>query len=675
MVLNGTNLSGSLIKVRGTLIDPGCDDQGAGLATNYGGNGESIDCGGPNQGMPPTDCKTYTGLRPGLWLHEVTGRNSTLNKPLPPDQTSTVQHQFFASRVVAGSSSTPNRIYWTIPRWLAQVGNNNNTGTASLKQAILDANSVLVTPTGTPDTEPYLIQLKDTLTGVVIANADTLQELSRNRVTVDMTDNQGNLGLTLDFAGQCRNWSIASSHNNIVRIGLRNIGGTTCAQPLLRVNGGDDNVFDGVQLTSTRTNDAGGHRLHFLNGAGDTLSYRTPGGAQVVNNAANYVTGSELSGGPSGTYLGGRGVAIDGGSNAVLEYNLIHNNKDGGVGLDGAATAQLQYNRIYTNRGAAAADGVRVAFAGAANAGKLVATRNLIEDHSGGGMLVQCRADLTVDGSIANDNDADGLKLNNRANLGCPSGITTGPTAVVKGSGFSNNGKDGATAEGKMTSGVGANKISFGETGAPASSPGGNAFTRNNLLAGAFRNVANRSGTDTNGAPAVQLNAVNNQWEHGGTAASCTGSCLCGGASPNVCAAGCTAPICAQDIYNDPGASTLFGPPMMYRAGAPAAVQVYPSVPQSIGSLQWIIGANFNSVEGQAAGGNNCSSGTGNCVELWLNASGPTGALTPLADAPGILVVGAPIKCSQPTTYHINKRDSAGVEYPNDAVVTWCQNP
>lgn len=364
-----------------------------------------------------------------------------------------------------------------------------------------------------------------------------------------------------------------------------------------------------------------------------------------------------------------------------MEYNVIENNLKGGVRLLGAATAEVLYNWIRSNGPTTTpqTSGILVAPTGTVNSGTLIATRNLIEDH-GRGIRARCRANLTADGVISKDNDSTGLTLSSVLDDDCPSGSPPAPnqrpTAIVRGTSVSNNRLDGLVAEGRISPGVGADASSFGEGAGHATSPGGNAFTKNNTATTADRrNFNNSSGKNAGNFTPQQLRAVNNQWEHGGTAATCANhTCLCG--TSNVCASGCTAPICALDIWNDrPGATTVFGPPMMFRAAAPVATEVYPPIGQTIGALQWIIGANFNAIEGEAIGGNTCNPPAGNCVELWLDASGPLATLTPLGDAPGILVVGTPINCNQPTYYHINKLDSAGSEFPSDAVVAWCTNP
>ena len=674
LAVNGTSSSGQLVRVKGTLVSGSCDDSGGTLATSYGGaGGELVDCGGPNQGGAPASCVTKLNLKPGVWKHEVIGQFATLNKP---GGTTSTQHQYFANRLVAGSGN--NLIYWTIPKWIGSVLTNADTGGGSLRTVIADANSV----TANQDTEPYLIQLADTLTNITISPTTALPNLSRNRVTIDLTDNEGNNGVTVDFGSStCTSsgaWSILSSHNNLSRFTVQNVTLASC--DLIRVFGGDDNVFDGMTLTNTLTSGiTGRRRVTFLSGAGGSLLYRTPAMPQRLVGGANFIKNSRVSGGPA--LKGEFGVNIEDQSFVRLEYNVIENNVGGGIRLLGNATAEVLYNWIRSNGPSADSQtsGILVTPTSTVNSGTLIATRNLIEDH-GRGVRARCRANLTADGIVSKDNDSTGLTLSSVNDDNCPTGSPPAPnqrpTAVVRGSSFSNNRLDGLVAEGRIFPGVGADSSSFGESSSHATSPGRNAFVRNNTAALMDRrNFNNSSGKNASAFAAQTLRAVNNQWEHGGTAATCgSGTCLCG--SSNTCTPGCTAPICQLDILNDQaGASTVFGPPQMFRAAAATVTEVYPSVGQTIGALQWIIGADFNAVEGEAAGGNTCNPTTGNCVELWMDASGPLATIAPLGDAPGVLVIGTPINCNQPTYYHVNKLNSAGAEFPSDAIATWCTNP
>jgi hypothetical protein len=496
-------------------------------------------------------------------------------------------------------------------------------------------------------------------------------------VTIDLTDNEGNNGATINFGSGagCRNWTITSSHNNLSRFTLRDVKEASC--DLLRITGGDDNVLDGLTLTNTLpdTEQGGAHRLEISGGAGDSLSFRTPASAQVLVGGANVVRNSVLSGGAG--RLGEFGVSVESLSFARLDYNVIENNRVGGIRVLGQATAEAQYNWIRSNQptqGSTSTSGILVTPTDTINSGTLIARRNLIEDN-GRGLRLRCRANVSVDGVVSRDNGSTGLALTSTDDDLCPPATNQRPTAVVKSSSVSNNQFDGLVAEGRIFPGVGVDKSSFGESASHSTSPGRNAFTKNNLtLVNNRRNFNNSSGKDSGTFGPQQLRAVNNQWQNGGTAASCTGSCLCGGS--NVCGPNCSAPICLLDIWNDQqGATTVFGPPMMYRASAPVATEVYPSVGEAIGSLQWIIGANFNAIEGEAAGGNTCNPTSGNCVELWLDSSGALATVTPLADGPDFIVVRMPINCNQPTEYRINKLDPAGGEYPSDAVATWCMTP
>lgn len=674
LAVNGTSSSGQLVRVKGTLLSGSCNDTGGALLTSYGGaGGELVDCGPPNQAGAPAPCTTKVNLKPGTWKHEIIGQYPTLNKP--GGATST-QHQYVNNRLVGGSGN--NLIYWTIPKWIGRVSSNADTGTGTLRQAITDANTVL----SNQDAEPYLIELADTLANVTISPAQSLPNLARNRVTIDLTDNGGDNGVTIDFSGvselSCGNWTILSSHNNLIRFTMQNVKKTGC--DLLRVNDGDDNVFDGLTLTNTLpSGSTGQHRVAFDNGAGGSLLYRTAASPQVLASGANVIKNSLISGGPA--RLGDIGVEVEGLSFVRLEYNVIENNLKGGVRLFGAATAEALYNWIRSNGPTTSpqTSGILVTPTSTVNSGTLIATRNLIEDH-GRGIRARCRANLTADGLVSKDNDSTGLTLSSVDQDNCPAASNQRPTAIVRGSNISNNRFDGLVAEGRIFPGIGPDGSSFGESADHATSPGRNAFTKNNTAGTADRrNFNNSSGKNAGNFQPQQLRAVNNQWEHGGTAATCAaGTCLCGTLTQpsNVCSAGCTAPICALDIWNDrPGATTVFGPPMMYRAAAPAATEVYPSVGQTIGSLQWIIGSDFNAIEGEAVAGNTCNPTNGNCVELWLDTSGPLATLAPLGDAPGVLVVGTPINCNQPTYYHVNKLDSSGSEFPSDAVVSWCTNP
>jgi hypothetical protein len=654
MGLNGTTSSGNRIKVNGVLVSASCTDSGGTLVSSYGGNGESVNCGGPNQGGTPVECKTYSGLMPGIWKHEVEGLFDTPNKEVSPT-TDTKQHQFSKSRLVGGGSN-PNRVYWMIPRYLAQVGGTNDSGANSFRQAILDANS----QTDSPDSRPYLIQLKSSLVNQTVTLEESLPNLTRNRVTVDMTDNEGDHGFTLSFGGECNNWTIQSAHNNLVRLRMQNIGGIGCDKDLLSVSGinADDNVFDDLTLTSTLPSRAGRHRLHISSGAGNSFSYRTPGSAQVLSGGANYVYNSELT----GAGVGHHGVNLSGATWARVEYSRIRDNREGGMRLEGNANLETLYNRIHFSDGNSAS-GVSIVPEGSTNSGQVVATRNLIENNSGRGMRARCGAKLTSSGNILQANSETGMSVDNNTSE-CPSGGATKPTVVVGETNVATNGQDGLVVVGSVAPGTSSNQVSFGE----GSTSGKNAFTYNRNIDSSKRNFANRSGSS--GGTPVQLKAINNQWEHGGIAGTCSGSCACTG---GVCNSSCSSPICVNDIHNDSGASTVYGPPMMYRASAPSAASVYPGVGGAIGDLQWIIGANFNSVEGYAGGGNSCDPTVGNCLELWLNSSSRLSVLGTLGDSPGVIVTQVPINCNQPTYYHIRKKAPSGADY-SDAVVTWCQN-
>lgn len=279
------------MRVKGTLLSGSCDDTGGTLLTSYGGaGGELVDCGPPNQAGAPAPCTTKVNLKPGTWKHEIIGQYPTLNKP--GGATST-QHQYFNNRPVGGSGN--NLIYWTIPKWIGRVSSNADTGTGTLRQAITDANTVL----SNQDAEPYLIELADTLADVTISPAQSLPNLARNRVTVDLTDNGGDNGVTIDFQGilSCSAaWTIAGSHNNLSRFTMQNVKPVGC--DLLRVNDGDDNVMDGLTLTNSLTGaETGQRRLTFTNGAGGSLLFRTAASPQVLSGGANVLKNSLISGG------------------------------------------------------------------------------------------------------------------------------------------------------------------------------------------------------------------------------------------------------------------------------------------------------------------------------------------------------------------------------------------
>ena len=187
-----------------------------------------------------------------------------------------------------------------------------------------------------------------------------------------------------------------------------------------------------------------------------------------------------------------------------------------------------------------------------------------------------------------------------------------------------------------------ASQADFG--GGALGSPGGNAFTENNLPGG-FENLFNQTGS--------QLFAINDQWEHCGRNTSCD-----------------DASIAAYDV-SDHGRTTMFSPAQAHRSHfAPAVVGVRPS--QGVaGDLVRIFGNGFNVIDGHAADAtcpdlatrNRCQPLRGNCVRIG-DVSAPIEALTPT-----MIAVRLPVSCIQPISLTVTTQEG-GISAP----VMFCTN-
>jgi len=657
MVINASGVSAPMITVTATQLAANCDG-GTGATTPQT---RQFTCNFSNGLGPAMDCGTITGLQPGVWLFDLTGP-----QPMPPSMPNVTQRQF-QKDVMIGGTPNPNKIHWTLfPQVLSvnNAGSTNTTGT--FRKAIGDANIVSDPPGGFM---PVLIQL---LAGqsFTIAQNSSLPTLTKGRVTVDLTSNLGTNGVTIDFGSQgtsgAAGWTITSGHNDLIRFTMQNIAQDTTTKDVLAIQNAnaDDNVLDGMVLTDTRTSPGvfGRHRLFLMNGAGDNFQIRVPGGAQVLSGAANYVKNCDINGGSQSN--GHHGIDVTQNARVVIEHNKIHHNREGGIRAEGTGQAQAKYNLIENN-GIAGTSGNGIAVVKQDNpyvdGGTLSTTRNRIRSNYNGAVKTVCSAVATVTGDYAASSvNGPGVAITNLGADGCNTSHM--PTATIGETTAALNAQDGAVVSGQVT----VAGVSFGTN----TSTGKNAFTKNNCTGTPPNDVCTNFANRT--SPAVTgLNAINNQWQHSGTASSCTGSCNCG-----VCDASCTSPICLQDIHNDPQTSTKYSPPLMYRSGAPAFDPTTPFYPRKVANstdIVWFQGSGFNVIEGVAAGGDKCSpSVKGNCVSLYIGGEF-IGFIINTGDTATTIFSGAGLGCSQPIEYHITRVDSNNQALP-DAVATFCTN-
>jgi hypothetical protein len=250
---------------------------------------------------------------------------------------------------------------------------------------------------------------------------------------------------------------------------------------------------------------------------------------------------------------------------------------------------------------------------------QLFAYGNIARFNGGNGLSLRGYSVGFLDGNYFSANQRDGIRLSTEGQ---------NPSAVIEGSSAVCNAVNGATVEG-MAQG------DFG--GGSLGSRGGNAFTQNNLPGG-NENFLNLTG-DT-------AFAVNNQWEHCGTAATCTEQTV------------------ADYDISDHGRLTLFKPAQAHRTQrAPAITALRPSS-GTAGDLVRIIGSGFNAIDGHDAQQcadltvrNRCAPLRGNCVRL-----GDVPALLE-AVTPTMLVIRLPFTCVEPVPLTVTTQ-GGGISAP-----------
>ena len=200
--------------------------------------------------------------------------------------------------------------------------------------------------------------------------------------------------------------------------------------------------------------------------------------------------------------------------------------------------------------------------------------------------------------------------------------------------------------------------VNFGDIAAHPSTGTRNAFS-NNGTAGAST-PANFS----LGAGAPTRKAERNQWQHGGTGATCR-----------------AAAVAAHDVA-PARAQLAVSPCQAYRApdGGTAVLAVYPKAARA-GAIVHIVGSGFNAIEGYGdndgpggattcaslAAGNRCSPvPRGTCVEFERPDGGWSPAAAILAVTPTHLVVASPIDCATPVRVRVRRKLVDG----RDAVFT-----
>jgi len=476
---------------------------------------------------------------------------------------------------------------------VATVSTTQDSGTSSLREALSFANTA-------PD--PARIQFDEQAfpSGIptVIRLAGALPALSGSGVILDGIDATGAAGNRVIDAGEraIPGLAISGASNTIIGIRIRNSGGNN--RDVLSIVGttARGNLIDRCIIQQAQTGDA----IGIDSGAGgDFLS------------GANVVRDSEVSGASD------KGIKVTADAHARLERNWVHDNANGGIQSTLSGHILARDNLVERNSGATAQNGLSVN-GPAANtpdiASELITDGNLARFNAGDGISVRGVSLGVINNDALLANGSDGIRIFDEH--GSAAAAVQGITAAC-------NAADGAAV-------ADTSQADFG--GGPFGSAGNNAFTQNNLPAGAA-NLRNST--------AMLVFAENAQWEH------------CGHDTPCVDSA-----IAAYDV-SDHGARTVFVPSQAHRSLRPPIVTAVRPAKGTAGDLVRIFGSGFNAIDGYFAeaacadvtGRNRCAPLRGNCVRI-NNVPALIEAVTPT-----MLVIRLPFTCVEPKALSVQTQE------------------
>lgn len=513
--------------------------------------------------------QTVGHLAPGSWVHTLSVE-------------STGQREHQPSLVLANAGS--NRVRFTVVASVATVSTSNDDGTGSLREALSFANAA---------PSPVRVQCDENAfpPGIptVITLASALPTISGSGITLDGIDATGAAGNRVIDAGGLAmpGLAISGAGNTIIGMRVRNAGGNNRDVVSIAGANAHGNVIDHCIIDQSAT--------------GDTIGIGNDAGADFLA-SANVIRDSEVFASSD------KGIKVTTNAYTRVERTWVHDNANGGIQSTLSGHVFARDNVVERSRGATAQNGLSVNGAAPNTptiASELTTDGNLARFNAGDGISVRglSLGFINNDALLANGNDGIRVFDENGA-----------AAAVVQGIAAACNAVDGAAVSGTS-------QADFG--GGQFGSAGNNAFTQNNLPAGAD-NLRNSTGD--------LVFAENSQWEHCGVEAQCADSA-----------------ITAYDV-SDHGARTIVAPSQAHRTLRPPVItSVRPAKALAGGRLR-IFGSGFNTIDGyfadaacpDIAGRNHCTPLRGNCVRI---NDVPAGIE---AVTPTMLVVRMPFACVAP---------------------------
>jgi hypothetical protein len=285
---------------------------------------------------------------------------------------------------------------------------------------------------------------------------------------------------------------------------------------------------------------------------------------------------------------------------------------------------QAWQNVVEANAGATAENGLSADQTGSGNS-ELQSWANISRGNGANGISVRGFSIAVIRDDYLAANGTSGVRVIN--DVGPPAAaVVTGTSAVC-------NGLGGAVVADSSVADFG---------GGPLGGPGNNAFAVNGAPA---------SGANLRNTTGLVIGAVNNQWQHCGSAAACD-----------------AAAIAAFDL-SDHGTTTTFLPAQAPAAlAAPAVKMVAPNAGRR-GELLRVFGSGFNAIDGVAqdgcanpAGANGCTPLRGICVEI----DGIPAAVE--AVTPTMVAVRWPFTCLEPVPLVV--RTQGGTSAPQTVCTT-----
>jgi hypothetical protein len=491
--------------------------------------------------------------------------------------------QYATSLLVADTA--PNRLRVTAFPSVISVRTISDPGDGSLRQALQRAAA---------QPKPLLIQFDPVVfpPGVptTIRLAFQLPVLNTDDVTIDGTDPGGAVGNRVIDAGAqpITALVVAGARNRLIGLRVQNVGGSnrdvvSIAGPLAQGNV--------IERSFVQTS-----------GGADGIGIDDRAGTDFTD-TLNIVRECEVSGAAD------KGIKVTTGAHARVERSWIHDNVNGGVQATLGGHVQVWQSLVERNRGGTAQNGLSANASddgtGTAAASELQSWGTIARGNGANGVSVRGLATAELQDDYLAVNGSSGLRVFN--DVGPPA------QARVEGASMVCNAVDGAVVANTSTADFG---------GGTLGSAGNNGFTQNNLPAG---------GSNFRNATTLEVQAVNNQWEHCGRGATCD-----------------DAAIAALDL-SDHGGHTTFVPAQAQRAPhVPVVTGVAPAKGRE-GELLRIFGSGFNVIDGHFAqdqcadvvGRNRCVPLRGNCVRI-NGVSAPVEAVTPT-----MLVVRWPFTCTE----------------------------